>query len=138
MSSSSAARGVGDPVSSRSAIASSGDAKRVVVPLALGEVVADVRQELDGRVEQRGALDAFGCQCRELEDEPAAVGVPDPARASHARGVERLEDVVHVRGDRPGRLPLGIAVRAEVRGEHPEAVGQAAPRRAGESGGRGH
>ena len=92
---------------------------------ALREVETDVRQELDRRIEQCGTVDAFGRKRRELEDEPASVGVPDPDCALDARGVERLEDVVHVRCDRPGRLPLGVAVRAEIRCEHAEAVGQA-------------
>ena len=83
-----------------------------------------MRQQLDRRVEQHGALDALGRECGELEHEPAAERVPDPRRAANAGVVERLEQVVRVGRDRPGRFPLGAAVAAQVRCEHAVAVGQ--------------
>ena len=95
-----------------------------VCSLALREVERHVRQHLDRRIEQRGPLDAIRRQRRELEHEPPAEGVSDPLRALKAFVVERLEQVVDVRRNRPRWIPLRAAVAAKVRGKHAEPLGQ--------------
>ena len=72
-------------------------------------------EHVDRGVEQHRPLDALRLARGQLVDEPAAVGVADPRGAADARGVHRLEQVVELLRDRPGRLPLGAAVAAEVR-----------------------
>ena len=79
--------------------------KGTVVSLALGEVEAHVRQELDRRIEEHGSFDAIGREVGELEDQPAAVRVADESCALDARVLDRLEDVGDMRCDRPRRLP---------------------------------
>src|SRR5205823_10910802 len=85
-------------------------------------VEADVRQEVDRRVEQNRSLDALRLERRQLQDEPPAEGVADPRRALDSRSGDRLEHVGGVGGDRPRRLPLREAVPAKVRGENAEAA----------------
>src|SRR5262245_60702470 len=97
---------------------------RTVCASELREVEADVRQELDGGIEQHRAFDVVRVERRELEHEPPAERVTDPVRATDAGAVERLEQVVDVRVDRPRRLPLRRAVATQVGGEHVEAAGE--------------
>src|SRR5437868_8641146 len=97
---------------------------RMVGTLSLREVEADVREDLDRRVEQRDACEPIRIEHGELEDQPTAERMPDERRSADAGGVERLEDVVGMCRDRPRRLPAGEAVAAEVRREHPEAFRQ--------------
>src|SRR5262249_9248290 len=98
---------------------------RPVVALTLREVEADVRKELNRRVEQHGAPDAAGVQGRELEHQSASEGVSDPVGVADAGVVEGLEQVVQVRRDRPRGLPVGSSVAAQVRGEHAETAREA-------------
>src|SRR5438874_10339355 len=92
--------------------------------LALCEVEPHVREDLDRGIEQRRPFDPLRVQSRELEDQPAAEGVAHEGCAPHACRIERLEDVVRVRGNRPRRVPVRVAMAAEVRGEDAEPVCQ--------------
>jgi hypothetical protein len=71
---------------------------------------------LQGRAQR--AVDPVRRECGQLEHEAAAERMADQIRVAHAGVVERLEQVVHVRRDRPGRLPLRAAVASQVRCEH--------------------
>jgi hypothetical protein len=97
----------------------------VIGTLELRKVVADVRQELDCRVEQRCALDSLRDESRELEQQTAAVRMADPGRTPDPVRIERLEHVVRIRRDRPRWLPAGAGMSAEIGGEHMEAIGEA-------------
>src|SRR5437868_3145198 len=105
--------------------------ERVVVRSVLGEVEADVGQDLNRRVQQNGTLDPLGVLRAELEDQPRTEAVPDPQRALHAGRTDRLEHVGDMGRDAPGWLVARATVTAEVGREHaevgPEALlGQAA------------
>src|SRR5439155_5762393 len=77
--------------------------------------------------------DPVGVQNRELEDQSAAEGVPDERGAPNTRGVERLEHVVSMGGEGPGRLPVGEAVASKVRRENAEPLREALLREAPEA-----
>jgi len=89
-----------------------------ILAVRLRLVEGDVREHVDRGVEQHCPLDAVRLARCQLVDEPSAVGVPDPGRAAYAGRVDRLEQVVELLRDRPGRLPLRAAMAAEVRREH--------------------
>jgi hypothetical protein len=59
--------------------------------------------------------------CGQLEDEPAAEAVSDPV----GRPSGCLDDVLDVLGDRPGVLPAGAAVAAQVEGADAMTGGEA-------------
>src|SRR5204863_9538139 len=85
-------------------------------------VLRDVRQHVHGGVEEDGAADALRSSSRELEHEPTAERVADPVRLVDPEGPERLEEVVHVRRERPRRLPARAAVAAQVRCDDAEVL----------------
>ncbi len=97
----------------------------MVEPLALGEVVAHMRENLNGGVEQDHAVEPLGRQGRELEHEASSERMPEPGGTPHALSVQGLEHVVGVRRDRPWRLPARRAVAAQVWGKHAEPPGEA-------------
>jgi hypothetical protein len=57
----------------------------VIRPFALREVEADVRKDLDGGIEERGALDATWIECGELVHQPTAERMTDELGATHAQ-----------------------------------------------------
>ena len=80
----------------------------------LGDERCDVRQQLDGRVEQNGAADPLRLARGELEDEPAAERVPDPVGLLDPERVDRLDQVVDVGCERPRRVVPRASVPAEI------------------------
>jgi hypothetical protein len=78
----------------------------------LDHEVGDVREDVEGGVEQRGAPDPLGMARGELEDEPAAERVPDPVGLLQPERVDGLDEVGDVCLERPRRVPTGAAVPA--------------------------
>jgi hypothetical protein len=71
-----------------------------------------MRQDLERRIEQDEAIDAARVPGGELGEEPPAEAVADPQTGAVRH---RVEDVLELGGDVPGRLPAGAAVTAKVR-----------------------
>jgi hypothetical protein len=92
-----------------------GRGERVVAGRLLGEVEANVREDLDGRVEQYRTAYTLGFSRVELEDEPGSEAVPQPdGRPLDTGRIHRLEDVSQVGRDAPRRLIARAAVTSEV------------------------
>ena len=106
-SSSSIARGVvkRDPSASRASIASSGLANETSPRDELGPLAGDGRLDVQGGIEQDGALDAVGVARRELRDQLAAEAVTDPGRAGDPERVCGVDEVGDVLLDAPRWLP---------------------------------
>jgi hypothetical protein len=89
--------------------------ERVVAGRLLGEVEANVREDLDGRVEQYRTAYTLGLPRAELEDEPGSEAVPQPDRRPLDTGrIHRLEDVSQMGRDAPRRLIARAPVTSEV------------------------
>src|SRR5262249_30533187 len=100
-------------------------AVRMILALAFREVEPDVGEDLDRGIEQRDALEPVGIEDCQLEDQPAPERVSDEGRVAYTGRVERLEDVVRVRCDRPRGLPVREAVPAEGGRQDAEPLGEA-------------
>ena len=93
----------------------------MVARCILGEIEADVREDLDRRVEQHRARNPLGRGRAQLEHETPPEAVPQPGcRLLHARGIHGLEHVGEVGRNVPRRLVAGAAVAAQIRREHAE------------------
>ena len=91
----------------------------------LGDDLGDVRQHLNRRVEQNGAANPLRVRCRELEDQPASERVADPVGLVDSECVERLDQVGHVGGERPGRVVARASVSAQIGCDDAEVLGPA-------------
>ena len=60
---------------------------------------------------------------RELEQEPPAEGVADPVRLGEIETVDRLNQIGHVRRERPRWIPARVPVTPQVDGDDMEALG---------------
>ena len=113
-----------------------GRCEGLIGTLELREVVADVRQELDCRVEQRCALDSFRDEAassssrRPPYEWPTQVAFRTPSASSVSSTSCACVAIVH------GGSQSGAGMSAEIGGENMEAVARAAPRPACESDGR--
>ena len=97
----------------------------VVAAGVLGPLERVLRRHPDRRVEQDAPAIRSGPARRELEHEPSAEAVADPE--SRVRR-HRLEQVVEVLLDRPGRLGAGASVAAQVGRDDVELLREALPR----------
>src|SRR5439155_19709442 len=97
------------------------EAEGYVGAFPFGEVETDVWQQLDGWIEQNGPLETLRVERRQLEDQPAAVGVADERGALDSGGFDRLQHVRHMRPDCPRWFPRRGAVAAEIGCEDAEA-----------------
>src|SRR5262249_32965395 len=93
--------------------------ERRVRPLPLGHVEGDVRQDLQHRVEQTRVGDAAGLARGEPRDEAPAEAMADPNRTLDPG---RLDDVLEVRVERPGRVPARPAVPTKIERAHGETL----------------
>ena len=83
-------------------------------PLEIRNRERDLGQELDRGIQQGGPSHEMGIRGSELEHQPPAERVPDPVCSGDSERRRRLGEVLDVRRERPGRLPAGAAVPAEV------------------------
>ena len=97
------------------------------------EVETDVRQQLDGRIEQCAAFEPVRFEYRQLEDQPGAVRVADERGVFDTGGFDRLQHVGYMRADRPRWLPRRGAVASQIGCEDAEARGEAFVRKSAES-----
>ena len=113
-----------------------GARERDVGPRQLGSLTGDGRVDVQRRIEQHRALDPVGPSRGKLGDELAAEAVTEPGPRSDAERGSRLDEVGDVLLDAPRRLPARSSVPAVVDADDAVRL-RAAPRPAGESGGRG-
>src|SRR5439155_13782323 len=71
-------------------------------------------------IEEHETLDALGSTGCELECEAAAEAVADDVDARELQRVECVDEIVDVRTEVPGWLPVGKAVPAQIRREDVE------------------
>ena len=85
----------------------------------------DRRRHPDGGIEQDGAVEPSRAARRQLEQEPASEAVPDPEASSRRDALQQVRDVLL---ERPRRLPPGVPMAAEIRGQNMEPPGKAISR----------
>ena len=81
-----------------------------------------MRQNLNGRVEQRDATDPLRMRARELEQQPAAERMPDPVRLDDSECVDGLDEIRDMRLERPRRFVSRAAVPAQIGRHHVKAT----------------